>query len=157
MASFLLEDLDGGVECLVFPETYKKVAGRLAEDQIVLVKGKPETQDEGKVRLLVSEVLPMEQAKLAEARYVTIRVPLEAWDRSKGERLKDILGSHHGDCPVTLELVRPGAYAVAVSPGAAFSVRPDARLKQEVETRLGPGALGRARTNGAGLRNGNDA
>ena len=37
MASFLLEDLEGSVETLVFPEAYKKAAGRLADDQVVLV------------------------------------------------------------------------------------------------------------------------
>jgi len=147
MASFLLEDLEGTVEALVFPETYRKVAGRLADDQVVLVKGKAETLDEGKSRLLVSEVLPLEQAKLADARYVTIRVPMSAWDRSKGERLRDILGSHRGECPVTLELFRPGSYAVALAPNAHFRVRPDAALKEEVEALLGPGALVLARTN----------
>jgi DNA polymerase-3 subunit alpha len=146
MASFILEDLEGGVESLVFPETYKKVAGRLADDQVVLVKGRGEALDDGKARLLVSEVLPLEQAKLAEARFVTIRVPIASWDRSKGERLRDILGSHRGDCPVTLELVRPGAYAVAVAPNTFFKVRPDSVLKQEVEALLGPGAMLLAKT-----------
>jgi DNA polymerase-3 subunit alpha len=149
MASFLLEDLDGGAECLVFPETYKKVAGRLAEDQVVLVKGRSEVVEETKCRLLVTEVLPLEQAKLAEARYVTIRVPVEQWDRAKGERLRDILGAHRGECPVTLEMFRPGAYAVAVAPNAYYKVRPDATLQAEVEGLLGPGALVLARTNGA--------
>ncbi len=148
MATFVLEDLEGGVESLVFPETYKKVAARLAEDQIVLVKGRAEVQDEGKARLLVSELLPLEQAKLAEARYVTVRVPINGWNRSVGERLRDILDAHRGDCPVTLELVRPGSYAVAVAPSAAYRVRPDPGLKQEVEALLGPGALQLARTNG---------
>src|SRR5258706_4597509 len=85
MASFLLEDLEGSVESLVFPETYRKTAARLADDQLVLVKAKAEPVDEGKTRLLVSEVLPLEQAKLQEARYVTIRLPMEAWDKGKGE------------------------------------------------------------------------
>jgi DNA polymerase-3 subunit alpha len=149
MASFILEDLEGGVESLVFPETYKKVAGRLADDQVVLVKGRGEALDDGKARLLVSEVLPLEQAKMAEARFVTIRVPIATWDRSKGERLRDILGSHRGDCPVTLELVRPGAYAVAVAPNTFFKVRPDSLLKQEVEALLGPGAMLLAKTGAA--------
>jgi DNA polymerase-3 subunit alpha len=149
MASFVLEDLEGGAECLVFPETYKKVAARLAEDQVVLVKGKSEVVEETKCRLLVTEVLPLEQAKLAEARYVTIRVPLELWDRSKGEKLRDILGAHRGECPVTLEMFRPGAYAVAVAPNAYYKVRPDAALRAELEGLLGPGALVLARTNGA--------
>jgi DNA polymerase III subunit alpha len=149
MASFVLEDLEGGAECLVFPETYKKVAGRLAEDQVVLVKGKSEVVEETKARLLVTEVLPLEQAKLAEARFVTIRVPLEHWDRAKGERLRDILGAHRGECPVTLEMFRPGAYAVAVAPNPYYKVRPDAALRAELEGLLGPGALVLARTNGA--------
>ncbi|PYQ12728.1 MAG: DNA polymerase III subunit alpha [Acidobacteria bacterium] len=149
MASFVLEDLDGGAEALVFPDTYKKVAGRLAEDQVVLVKGKAEVPEEGKPRLLVSEVLPLEQAKLAEARYVTIRVPMPQWDREKGERLREILGAHKGDCPVTLEIVRPGEFAVAVAPSSLYRVRPDATLRDEVEALLGPGALVLARTNGA--------
>jgi DNA polymerase-3 subunit alpha len=150
MASFVLEDLEGGVEALVFPETYKKVGERLADDEVVLVKGKAEVLDEGKARLLVSEVLPLDQAKLAEARFVTIRVPVPSWDRAKGERLRDILGSHRGECPVTLELVHPGAFAVAVAPSTYFRVRPDAAFRDEVEALLGPGSLVLARRNGDG-------
>ncbi len=149
MATFVLEDLEGGVEVLVFPEAYKKVAGRLADDLIVLVKGRAEALDEGRFRLLAADVLPLEAAKLSEARYVTIRVPMGSWDKAKGERLRDILGSHKGDCPVTLEMVRPGAFAVAVAPSAYFRVRPDEVLRTEVEGLLGPGSLILARTNGA--------
>jgi DNA polymerase III subunit alpha len=107
MATFVLEDLEGGVEVLVFPEAYKKAAARLSDDVIVLVKGRAEALDEGRYRLLASDVLPLEAAKLSEARYVTIRVPVAGWDKDKGERLRDILGAHKGDCPVTLEIVRP--------------------------------------------------
>jgi len=141
MASFVLEGLDGSAETLVFPETYKKTAGRLADDQVVVVKGKPEVQDDGKARLLASDVQPLDQAKLAEARFVTIRVPLPVWDRGKGERLRDILGQHRGDCPVTLELVRPGSWAVALAPSAYYRVRPGPVLRDEIEALLGEGAL----------------
>jgi DNA polymerase-3 subunit alpha len=150
MASFVLEDLEGGVEALVFPETFKKVGERLADDEVVLVKGKAEVLDEGKARLLVSDVLPLDQARLAEARFVTIRVPVPSWDRAKGERLRDILGSHRGECPVTLELVEPGSFAVAVAPSTYFKVRPDAAFRDEVEALLGPGSLVLARRNGDG-------
>jgi DNA polymerase-3 subunit alpha len=146
MASFVLEDLEGSVETLVFPEAYKKAGPRLADDSVVLVKARAEIQDDGKARLLASDVLPLEQAKLAEARHVTIRVPLGTWDRGKGERLRDILGSHKGDCPVTLELVRAGSWSAALAPSAYYRVRPDAVLRDEVEALLGPGALVLARS-----------
>jgi DNA polymerase-3 subunit alpha len=148
MASFILEDLQGGVEALVFPEAYKKVASRLAEDQIVLAKGRAETLDEGKARLLVSDVQPLEQARLAEARAVTIRVPLGAWDRAMGERLREVLCSHRGECPVTLELFQPDGWCVAVAPSFQFYVRPDEALRREIETLLGAGALVLAGANG---------
>jgi DNA polymerase-3 subunit alpha len=146
MATLVLEDLEGSVETLIFPETYKKTAGRLADDEVVLVKGRAEVQDDGRARLLASDVLSLDQAKLAEARYVTIRVPLATWDREKGEQLRDILGAHRGDCPVTLEIVRPGSWAVALAPSAYYRVRPDAMLRDRVEALLGPGALRLART-----------
>ena len=141
MASFVLEDLQGGVEALVFPETYKKVGARLSEDQIVLVKGRAEALDEGKARLLVTEVMALDQARLSEARAVTIRVPMPSWHRGTGERLRDILGSHHGDCPVTLELYQPEGLSIAVAPSALYRVRPDEALRAEVEALLGPGSL----------------
>jgi DNA polymerase-3 subunit alpha len=149
MASFTLEDLEGGAEVLVFPETYKKVAARLADDAVVLVKGRVEMVEEGSSRLLATDVLPIDQARMAEARYVTIRVPVAAWDRAKGERLRDILGSHRGECPVTLEMVRQGGESVAVAPSAYFRVRLDQTLRAEVEGLLGPGSVVLARHNGA--------
>ena len=149
MASFVLEDLEGTAEALVFPETYKKIAARLADDQIVLVKAKAEPVDDGKPRLIVSDLLPLEDAKLSEARYVTIRLPVSLWDRAKGERLKEILDSHRGEVPVTLELDRPGSFSVAVAPSAYFKVRPDPLFREEIEALLGPAALVLSRTNGA--------
>jgi DNA polymerase-3 subunit alpha len=140
------------VEALVFPETYRKTAARLADDQLVLVKAKAEPVDDGKTRLLVSEVMPLEQAKLQEARYVTIRLPMEAWDRRKGERLRDILDGHRGDCPVTLELDRAGSFAVAVAPAPSYRVRPDSRFQQEIEALLGPASLVLSRTHTGAVR-----
>jgi DNA polymerase-3 subunit alpha len=146
MATFTLEDLEGGAEVLVFPETYKKVATRLADDAVVIVKGRAESVDEGRSRLLATDVVPLDQARMAETRFVTIRVPCVTWDRAKGERLRDILGSHRGECPVTLEMIRPGGESVAVAPSAYFRVRADQTMRAEVEGLLGPGSVVLART-----------
>jgi DNA polymerase-3 subunit alpha len=142
MAAFQLEDQEGQAEIVVFPETYKRVAARLLDDAVVLVKGKAEAaQEEGKAKVLANEVLPLDDARLADARFVTIRVDLPRWDRAKGEQLRDILGQHRGECPVTLEFVRPGAFRAAVAPNLYYKVRPDAGLKSAVEGLFGPGCL----------------
>ena len=133
----LLEEANAKIETIPTKEALT-LAG---DDSVVLVKARAEIQDDGKARLLASDVLPLEQAKLAEARHVTIRVPLGTWDRGKGERLRDILGSHRGDCPVTLELFQPEGLSVAIAPSAMYRVRPNATLQGEVEALLGPGSL----------------
>ena len=143
MASFLLEDLEGSVEALVFPETYKKAAGRLADDQVVLVKG--EGRDPGR-RARRAARLRGDAARAGQAGRGALRDDPRAAARpgtaAKGERLRDILGAHRGDCPVTLELVRPGSWAVALRRRArTIACGPDAVLRDEIEALLGEGAL----------------
>jgi DNA polymerase-3 subunit alpha len=145
MATFVLEDLEGTVEALVFPRTYAEIAGRLSDDAVVLVKGRGEQLDDGKARLIVADVQPLEKAKLAEARFVTIRVPIARWDRERGERLREILSEHRGECRVTLDVIDPGSFSVAVAPSAYYRVRPDSQFKEKIEQLFGPDALVLAR------------
>ena len=91
-------------------------------------------------------------SKLADARYVTLRVPLGAWNRNLGERLRDILDSHRGDCQVTFDFERVGLYTVSVAASAAFRVRPDPSFKGAVEALLGTGCLVLARQQDPSLR-----
>ena len=74
--------------------------------------------------------MPLEQAKLAEARYVTIRVPVPAWDRAKGERLRDILGSHRGRVPGDAGDGPARAPSRWRWPQRVLPVRPDAALRR---------------------------
>lgn len=161
MASFLLEDLEGSVEVLVFPQTYKEVAGRLADDKVVVVKGKAEVNEEGKAKILSSDVMALDQARLAEARHVTIRIRREVWDREKGEQLRDILSAHRGECTVTLELegvclggaagesAEAAAVDVCVAPSPYYKVAAGASLRDQIEGLLGAGTVLLARSTGA--------
>jgi hypothetical protein len=49
-----------------------------------------------------------------------------------------------------LELVRPGAFSVALAPSAHYRVKPDSLLKDEVEALLGPDALSLSRNAAVG-------
>jgi DNA polymerase-3 subunit alpha len=148
MASFSLEDMDGAIETLVFPKTYTDVAAKLADDVVVLVKGRAEAQDDAKPKLLAAELRTLDEARAAMARDVTVRIPVAWWDRSKAERLREILDAHPGDCSVTLELARP-EFTVTLAAGA-YRVKADAGLRKDVEALVGPDALRLGRSNGNG-------
>jgi DNA polymerase-3 subunit alpha len=165
MATFLLEDTEGAAEVLVFPKTYEQVQQFLANDVVVLVKGKAECEDDSKARILAETVTPLDKARVAEARFVTIRVSAGKWDAGSADRLRDILGSNRGECAVTLTLagvpIEVGALAQAVGGDhmpslvehdvvialPAYSrVRASSTLQSEVESLFGAGCLTLSRT-----------
>src|SRR5262249_61526260 len=50
MATVVLEDLSGRVECTVFPEAYEQARALLVKDAIVIASGRGEVRDERQAR-----------------------------------------------------------------------------------------------------------
>src|SRR5207237_3536059 len=73
MCVILLEDWEGIVEVLVFPDTYTKVQRLLEVDAPVFVRGKLDN-DESSSKILATDLLPMERVKEVLSRSVTIRI-----------------------------------------------------------------------------------
>ncbi|MGH9140674.1 MAG: DNA polymerase III subunit alpha, partial [Vicinamibacterales bacterium] len=71
MAVFTLEDAIGGVEIVVFPETYARSAAWIESGTLVLVRGKLE-RDEETVRILATEIAPLDSVRERLAREVAI-------------------------------------------------------------------------------------
>ncbi len=106
MAVFTLEDAQGGVEVIVFPETYQRAAGLIQTGMMVLVRGKLERDDKS-VRVLASEIVPLEALRERLAREIAIRVRMPA-DRRLFEALESVFASHRGDRRVSFELELQG-------------------------------------------------
>src|SRR2546427_636568 len=64
MAFFTLEDMDGTVEVTVFPEPYKAAAACLSSREALLVRGRVDDGEKGRV-VLADDIRPLEEA-LAE-------------------------------------------------------------------------------------------
>src|SRR5439155_12800508 len=73
MAVLTLEDAQGGVEVIVFPEAYQRSAGLLEVGTMVLVRGKLERDDDS-VLILASEIFAIETATECLAREVSIHL-----------------------------------------------------------------------------------
>jgi DNA polymerase-3 subunit alpha len=102
MAVFTLEDAQGGVEVIVFPETFQRSAGLIETGTLVLVRGKLE-RDEESVRILASEIAPLESVRERLAREVAIHLTKPA-DRMTLETLGEIFSRHRGDRKVSFEV-----------------------------------------------------
>ena len=62
MAVFMLDDVAGSVEVVVFPETFGKHGSLIEADAMLLVRGKLE-KDEESARLVATELMPIAALK----------------------------------------------------------------------------------------------
>jgi DNA polymerase-3 subunit alpha len=142
MAVFTLEDAQGGVEVIVFPEAYQRSASLLESGTMVLVRGKLERDDES-VRILASEIVGIDSVRERLAREVAIRVRMPT-DRHVLEALGEVFSRHRGDRRVSFELEVPSTpkpLRVRADVSAQIRVRPSSTLVAEVEQIVGTGSV----------------
>src|SRR6185503_2551018 len=89
-ASATLEDLAGGVETLFFPNTYELVGQYIAEDAIVVVKGRVDRRDETP-RLMAMDLSMPDITVADQSRPLVLALPVNRCTPPLVERLKEIL------------------------------------------------------------------
>jgi DNA polymerase III alpha subunit len=107
------------------------------------VKGKFEREDDT-VRILASEIVPVEMVRERLAKAVAIRLSTPPHDRATFERLWDVFAHHRGDRRVAFELEvsqDDRRYRVKVDVNSQIRVRPSERLVSEVEQICGAGSV----------------
>ena len=150
MAFFTLEDMDGAVEVTVFPEPFKAATACLRSGEAVLVRGRVDDGDKGRV-VLAEDVRLLEQA-LAESggrprngatagEPSACRIRVTPGEDPSGAlaAVRQLCGEHPGRVPVFLHLVL-GAQEVVVR-ARGLSVDGSQELVAEGETVLGRGAI----------------
>jgi DNA polymerase-3 subunit alpha len=142
MAVLTLEDAQGSVEVIVFPELYQRAASLLEVGTLILIRGKLERDDET-IRIVAAEVLSIDAAAERLAREVAIRVRVPA-TRHIFEALGEVFERHRGDRRVSFEMElasAPRPLRVRADLSAQIRVRPSPALVAEVEHIVGAGTV----------------
>ena len=141
MAVFMLDDIGGAVEVVVFPEAFAKSASMIEADAMLLVRGKFEKDDES-ARLVATEMMPIGALKEKTTREVAIHLAVPPHGRPTFEALAELLSRHRGDRRVYLELdLRREPRGLRVRADVAQRVRPSEKLVAEVEQLCGAGSV----------------
>ena len=142
MAVFMLDDVAGNVEVVVFPETFGKHGSLIEADAMLLVRGKLE-KDEESARIVATELLPVSALTERTTREVVIHLSCASQGRQTFEALAELLSRHRGDRRVFLELlgVKGAQGALRVKVDVSQRVRPSETLKAEVERICGAGSV----------------
>jgi len=141
MAVFMLDDIAGNIEVVVFPEAFAKHECLIETDAMLLVRGKLE-KDEESARIVATELLPIAALRERTTREVAIHLAVPPHGRPTFEALAALLSRHRGDRRVFLELdVRGGERLLRVKADVAQRVKPSEKLVAEVEELCGSGSV----------------
>jgi DNA polymerase-3 subunit alpha len=141
MAVFMLDDVNGSVEVVVFPETFAKHGSLVEADAMLLVRGKFEKDDES-ARLVATELLPIAALMERTTREVAIHLKASLNSRTTFEALAELLSRHRGDRRVSLEVDVKGEHGpLRVRADVNQRVKPSERLVAEVEQLCGAGSV----------------
>ncbi|MDA0748337.1 MAG: DNA polymerase III subunit alpha, partial [bacterium] len=103
MAFGTLEDMDGTMDLVVFPDAFEKIRENLVPDVALVLQGRLSGRN-GRTSLQVEQVMPVEQACETLADAVNVLLPAEALNSDRLEALKALLGQHKGNCVLYLHL-----------------------------------------------------
>ncbi|HET9609154.1 MAG TPA: DNA polymerase III subunit alpha [Acidimicrobiales bacterium] len=102
MAVFTLEDLRSAVEVMVFPRTMTEQGHKLADDAVVVVKGRVDKRDDAPK--LIAQSIDVVEVGDSDAEPLRVRVPPQLLSKATVAHLKQILADHPGPAPVFLHL-----------------------------------------------------
>jgi DNA polymerase-3 subunit alpha len=137
-ASATLEDLAGGVETLFFPNTYELVGQYIAEDAIVVVKGRVDRRDDTP-RIMAMDLSMPDVTHAADSKPITLTVPVTRCTPPLIDELKEALARHPGDAEVHVRL-QNGSRTTVLRLGA-LRVAPSTALRADLKTILGPASV----------------
>jgi DNA polymerase-3 subunit alpha len=138
-ARFKLEDLEGEIDCVVFPKSYSKgLSDRISVNQMVVVSGRlnsNQLSDQSGDELIVDEILPLEKARESLVRKIVIRVSTAGLEEPLIARLKNLLEENKGQCPIQFTLRTPSHGDFSMDPNLKVKLNGD--LLQELKGLLG--------------------
>jgi DNA polymerase-3 subunit alpha len=136
MAFVTLEDVQGQVDVIVFPEVYKEYGASLEVDQAVLVRGTVDW-DEDSAKIIADRIVPLAEASSRLTPQVHISLQTLGLTRDLLGQLRAVLEAAPGPSSVYLHLLFPDAREVVLLPDERFQVVPSEGLVQEIETLFG--------------------
>jgi DNA polymerase III subunit alpha len=131
-ATFSLEDREGAVEVIAWPETYQKYEALIMGNEPVVARGKLDVDDE-RAQVILDGLSPLGSALVDSVREVHITAPRERLANSALEELKALLGRHGGRAITYLHLTIDDAREAIFLLGDNYRVTPSEEFVAAIE------------------------
>jgi DNA polymerase-3 subunit alpha len=138
-AAATLEDLEGALEVLFFPATYAECATLIADDAIVVVRGRLDRRDDSPK--LVAREVSVPDLSVGPSGPFVVSLPVQRCVAPVVDRLQEVLRSHPGLAEVHLRLCN-GRLTTVVRLDDKLRVKPSPSLLADLKQLLGPACVG---------------
>ena len=133
-----VEDLEGAIDVMFFPQTYQLYATTLAEDAVVVIRGRLDRRED--VPKLVAMEMTLPDLSEGPRGPVVISLPVGRCTPPVVERLKEVLATHPGATEVHLRLQAAARTTVLrIDDGLRVNATP--ALMGDLKALLGPACL----------------
>jgi DNA polymerase-3 subunit alpha len=140
-AMFDLEDMDGLVRSICWPEDYARLGEFLQPDAVVVVAGSIDRRaGSEETNLIVNELVPIAEAWRRPVRSVTVKLVESRHDHRTLDRLAEVVRRHPGPVPVRLVLELADGRRVLME-ADRDKVAWSQALHAEIAELLGPGSM----------------
>ena len=153
-ATFHLQDREGVVEVITWPEAYRTQEGAILGREPVLITGNvevgeraagraDESPDEGgadfarKVQIIAETVVPLSVARRAAVRALELRLVSGVVEAPSIESLMSTLEKFPGTCPAFIRVVQPGQTETEIELPERYAIDPCDALMQAAGSLLG--------------------
>lgn len=138
MGYLTIEDEDGSLEAVVFPDLYNATTGLLNKDALIVVKGSIDRTEKG-VKLVSREISGMDAfISNIGSQKVELTVSSDLLQADKLRELKELLPEYAGRYPLYLRLHLNGSQVIMTT---CFNVAPSSGMIGKVEGLLGKGTV----------------
>lgn len=140
MAYVTLEDLQGSVEVIIFPDLYQMASAIIVPEAVVQITGTLDRGDKS-TRIKALKLLSLQDLMTTGYSRVTIQMSVSDGSRQSLLQLREVLHRHPGACPVYLTLAIPDHSESVIAVGPELRVLPTDRLVGDLEALIGKGAV----------------
>jgi DNA polymerase-3 subunit alpha len=140
MAYMTLEDLQGTVEVIVFPDLFKTVGELIAPERLIRVTGTIDRGDKG-TKIRGTKIEPLADVQTQSIKRIHIRLATKPEVKDQLPRLLDVFKRHPGATAVSLTFRTESALEAETAPLPHLTVSATEGFLADVEEVLGKGAL----------------
>jgi DNA polymerase-3 subunit alpha len=138
-ANFDLEDVNGMVRCILWPDDYAVHGHLVAPDAILVVRGAIDRRGGGDdVNLIVNELIPLEELSSRYTSGILVRIEETGNGERDLTRVREIVRGYPGNCELQLVLLLADGACVHLK-SQRVRLEVNAELRSRLDEALGPG------------------